>query len=117
MYNTSDHSCIFVDVAINTGINSLPSQNIANSPTNITYKSNDSIILDPSQYYISLNRVNLYTESIPRYIFPIQNGSTQTNINLSPFVIKFEYYDITNTLIYSFQDFVIYHSQVLDAVP
>jgi hypothetical protein len=112
-----DHDPIYVNVAINTGINSTAATNILNSSTNISYQSNDAIILDPSQYYISLNRVNLFLGSLPRYIFPIQNGIAQGNMNLSPFVIKFSYFDALNVLVYSYEDYVIYQSQVLDSTP
>ena len=116
-YNNFDHDPIFVNVSVNTVINSNTSQNLQNSPAQIDFKNEDIIIEDPSQYYISLNRANLATSSIPAYIFPIQNGVAQSDINLSPFELRFEYYDAGATLIYFETQKVLFESQTYGSVP
>jgi len=108
---------IYINLAVNTGINSNASQNLDNSPAEINFSNEDVIAVDPSQYYLSLNRALLNTSLIPMYIFPIQNGKTQTDINLSPFKIRFEYYNSSGLLIYGLTSPIIYKSQVLDKNP
>ena len=108
---------IYINLSVNTGINSNASQNLENSPSEISFSNEDIIAIDPQQYYLSLNRALLNTSQIPMYIFPIQNGKTQTNFNLSPFKIRFEYYNASGLFIYGLTSPIIYKSQVLDKNP
>ena len=117
MDNEFDHDAIYINIAVNTGINSTQRENLANQPSTIIFKNQNSIIDDPSQYYISLQRATLTTSAIPMYIFPIKNGLTQTNINLSPFTVKFEYWSTALLRLYFYSDNVIYQSQILDSQP
>jgi hypothetical protein len=112
-----DHDPIYINLAINTGINSTPSQNLANSPSQIVFKNENAIVLDPENYYISLNRASISTLGVPMYIFPIKNGITQTNIDLSPFTMKFQYYDASKVMKYELEDSVLYISEILDSTP
>lgn len=115
--NSLDHDPIYVNVCSITGINSNASQNLQNQPSMIIFKNEDSIANNPDQYYLSLNRALINTSLCPMYIFPIKNGIGQTDINLSPFTITFEYYTNANTLLYSYTRSIYYQSQVLDNVP
>ena len=102
-----DHDPIFINMATNTGINSTNLQNINASASIMTFTNQDVIIKDPSEYYVSLNRCNIATGTIPLFIFPIKNGASQGDINLSPYVIRFSYYQ-SNTQIYTYYDSVLY---------
>jgi hypothetical protein len=110
-------SPIYINLSVNTGINSDASANLNNQPSQIVFNNEDTITADPSQYYLSLNRALLNTSSVPAYIFPIKNGLTQTNINLSPFKISFEYYNASSLLIYTYITPIIFKSQILDKDP
>jgi len=113
--STSDP--IYINVSVNTGINSDSSQNLANQLSQIVFKNDDAIALDSSLYYLSLNRALISTSSIPAFICPIVNGITQTNVNLTPFKIRFEYYATASVLLYGLTENVIFQSQVIDLTP
>jgi hypothetical protein len=115
--NSIDHDPIYINVCTITGINSNASQNLQNQPATIIFKNEDSIAKNPEQYYLSLNRALINTSLCPIYIFPIKNGIAQTDINLSPFSITFEYYTNANTLLYSYTRAIYFQSQLLDQVP
>jgi hypothetical protein len=108
---------IYINVSVNTGINSDSSQNLANQISQIVFKNDDAIAIDPSLYYLSLNRALISTSSVPAFIFPIVNGLSQTDPDLSPFKIRFEYYASAGTLLYGLTENIIFQSQVLDKVP
>lgn len=113
----NDSSPIYINVSVNTGINSDSSQNLSNQPSQIVFKNDDAIALDPSLYYLSLNRALISTSSIPSFICPIVSGLSQTNINLTPFKIRFEYYSNASTMLYGLTDNIIFKSQVLNLFP
>jgi hypothetical protein len=104
-------------MSVNTGINSDASLNLQNQPAQINFTNQDVITTEPDLYYLSLNRALLNTSSIPMYIFPILNGLTQTDPNLSPFNIRFEYYNNSGLFIYGLTSPIIFKSQILDTVP
>jgi GTPase SAR1 family protein len=114
---SDNHSPIYLNISTNTGINSNAELNLSNQPSQIKFVNDDSIALDPSLYYLSLNRALINTASVPAYIFPIKNGLTQTNRNLSPFKIRFEYYNAGAFFIYGLTKDIIFQSQVLDQLP
>ena len=109
-----DRDPIYLNVCTITGINSNSSQNLQNQPATITFKNEDTIANNPDNYYLSLNRAIINTSLCPAYIFPIKNGLSQSDINLSPFSITFEYYSNSNTLIYSYTRAIYYQPQLLD---
>ena len=102
-----DHDPIYINLGTNTGINSTALQNITASPAVMNFSNQDPVIVDASQYYMSLNRANISTASIPIFIFPIKNGITQSDINLSPFIIRFTYFQ-NNVILYTYTDNVLY---------
>lgn len=108
---------IYINISVNTGINSNASQNLANQPSQIVFKNDDSIAVDPSLYYLSLNRALINTSSIPAFICPIVNGKTQSDPDLTPFKIRFEYYANATTMLYGLTENIIFQSQVLGQVP
>lgn len=108
---------IYINISVNTGINSNASQNLANQPSQIVFKNDDSIVIDPSLYYLSLNRALINTSSIPAFICPIINGISQSNADLTPFKIRFEYYANATTMLYGLTENIIFQSQVLGQVP
>jgi hypothetical protein len=108
---------IYINVSVNTGINSNASENLANQPSQIVFKNDDSIAIDPSLYYLSLSRALINTSSVPAFICPIVNGINQSDPNLTPFKIRFEYYANATTLLYGLTENIIFQSQVLDKVP
>ena len=114
---SDNHSPIYLNISTNTGINSNASLNLSNQPSQMIFNSDDSVAIDPSQYYLSLQRALINTASVPSYIFPIQNGITQTNINLSPFKIRFEYYNNLTQFIYGLTEPIIFQSQAIDQLP
>jgi len=113
----NDSSPIYINVSVNTGINSDSSQNLSNQISQISFNNDDSIALDPSLYYLSLNRALISTSSIPAFICPIVNGTSQTDPNLTPFKIRFEYYSNASTLILGLTQNIVYQSQVLNLTP
>jgi hypothetical protein len=114
---SDNHSPIYLNISTNTGINSNASLNLSNQPSQMIFNSDDSVAIDPSQYYLSLQRALINTASVPSYIFPIQNGITQTDINLSPFKIRFEYYNNLTQFIYGLTEPIIFQSQAIDQLP
>ncbi len=78
----NDSSPIYINVSVNTGINSDSSQNLSNQISQISFNNDDAIAIDPSLYYLSLNRALISTSSIPAFICPIVNGTSQTDPNL-----------------------------------
>lgn len=114
---SDSHSPIYLNISTNTGINSDASLNISNQPSQIIFRNDDAVALDPSQYYLSLQRALINTASVPAYIFAIKTGLTQNNINLSPFKIRFEYYNVSQLFIYGLTEPIIYQSQAIDQIP
>lgn len=105
---------IYINVSVNTGINSNASENLANQPSQIVFKNDDAIAFDSSLYYLSLNRALINTSSIPAFICPIVQGINQSDHNLTPFKIRFEYYANAGTLIYGLTENIEFQSQILE---
>ncbi len=124
-YLEFDHDAIYINASVTTGIRALSQfdeiygpQTIFNYPP-LVFKviNQDVIIRDPSQYYLTLSRCNLSTNTIPKFIFPIQNGIDQSEVNLSPYYIGFTYYDALGVKILEVYREVIFESEVLDDAP
>lgn len=124
-YLEFDHDAIYVNASVTTGINATsltyeykPPVTVFNYPP-LSFKvtNQDVIIRDPSQYYLSLSRCNLSTNTIPKFIFPIQNGIGQPSSDLSPYALGFAYYDAGGVKIYEFYEHVFFISEVLDETP
>jgi len=102
-----NHDPIFINMSSNTGINSTNLQNINASTSILKFQNQDIVINNPDEYYLSLNRCNIATGTIPIYIFPIKNGQAQNDPNLSPFIIKFTYIQ-SDSAIFTYSDNVLY---------
>ncbi len=124
-YLEFDHDAIYVNASVTTGVNAtLLSNQFQDLLTSFNYPSlnfkvinQDVIVKDPSQYYLTLSRCNLSTNTIPKFIFPIQNGIGQPFVNLSPYAVGFVYYDALGVKIYEYYDVINYVSEVLDDMP
>lgn len=69
-----------------------------NTPANFSEINDKPIIINSGDWYLGVERVTIPSSSIPLYIFPIQLGSLQNDINLSYNVFTFKYY-VGNLLI------------------
>jgi hypothetical protein len=109
-----DNSPIYINNSLTTGIYSDPEQNLENQLSRFSFYSDDAIVMDPSQYYLSIQRAKIHTESIPMYIFPVK-GYPNTDPNLSPFTVSFRYFSGNFDIIYTGS--VIFQSQYIGFVP
>lgn len=113
---SSEHDPIFVNNSLTTGIYSDPDENSQNQLSRFTFSSDDTILYNPEMYYISLARFKIHTESIPMYIFPVAQYPN-TNPDLSPFVITFQYKTDVGVQLLVLSDSVIYESQYIGYTP
>jgi len=110
-----DNSPIYFNCSQTNGVFGDPLSNINNQLSRFTCVSDDSIIYNPEQYYISLNRLKIHTESIPLYLFPIVPN--QPDPDLSPFKITFSYTNAVGVVIATTTGSVIYQSQYIGYTP
>jgi hypothetical protein len=52
---------------------------------------NDSLLENPSEFYMAINRFSISGKSLPLMVFPILGGLSQSNPNLSPWTISLKY--------------------------
>lgn len=99
MYKTKKDP-IYYNLSLNRGLDQGP------TTASFTEINNSPILFDSGEWYLSLMRTCIPSGNIPRYIFPIETGPTQSNINLGHNVFSFRYVTGINTATnaYTFQD-------------
>ena len=79
-------------------------------------------MFNSGNWFIALMRCTIPTDIIPRYIFPIQDGINQTDINLSYNIFTFRYATAPNTYldpatINDYQATAQFQSEILNPYP
>lgn len=81
---------IYYDVTIANIQNNI-FNNYEDQPVEFLERRTQSILTNPRDYYMSIAKFSINGGSIPLYVFPIQSGQTQNNVNLGIESITLKY--------------------------
>jgi hypothetical protein len=117
---TNNKDPIYYNLTLNNGFTGQDETGL-NTPANFTESNNQPFLKDSGDWYVSIMRCSIPSGSIPRYIFPIQNGSNN-DINLSYNIFTFRYATAPNTyldpsLISNYRATVEFQSELINPAP
>lgn len=81
---------IYYNLTLNKGFTAMDNTGF-NTPANFNEINSQPILFEAGDWFISLMRCSIPTGIIPRYIYPIQTGPLQSNINLTYNTFTFRY--------------------------
>lgn len=86
-------SPIYYNISVTAGYTQLTSSTRSNIAAEINELNNQPIVMNASQWYMSIIRSTIPTNYVPLLIVPIVNGLTQTDLNKTLYTITFQYVD------------------------
>jgi hypothetical protein len=111
---------VYYNLTLNNGFLASDSSGF-NTPAYFTESNNQPFLFNSGDLLIGLMRCTIPSGAIPRYIFPIQIGTTQTDINLSYNFFKYRYATAPNVYLDVPDDFcklfVQFQSELLNPTP
>lgn len=119
--NSDINDPIYYNLTLNRGFTASDNSGF-NTPANFTEINTTPLFNDAGEWFISLMRCTIPSGIIPRYIFPIQIGDTQTDINLGYNTFTFRYATAPNVYLdppnlSDYQQTVSFVSELLNPYP